>query len=138
METDRLTALAAVLHRLAEQRTYRRSLGLPVPSACSGTAAHAIEIAASRFQFVAQGFRLEPIGRAAALVPRYQELEGAAAVESFFGLTSFWTEVLFDPESYDETEVADPGAVARRIYWFVKSEAQAAAQSASHAIAITA
>lgn len=121
METSRLQALSALLHRLASKRHRTRAMGLRVESACNGSAANAMQIAALHPLFQAQGLRLERTANQRALVPRYKDLEGGPAIECFFGLDALGTQVIFDPESYDESQLCDPGAVARRIDWWLQT-----------------
>lgn len=118
MHIQRLRDLSALLHKLEAQRSHDRALGLPVQTVCCRTAGNAIQIAGESFHFQSQGFRLERIGEPPTLTPRYGDLIGADAIEAFFEIDEFTAEVLFDPAAYDESEIASPGPVARRIdFW---------------------
>ena len=121
METSRLRALSALLHKRAAARERARSMGLRVESSCRGSAANAIHMAALHPAFQAQGLRLERPACERALVPRYLDLEGGLAIQCFFGLDALGAEVIFDPESYDESQLCDPGAVAQRIDWWLQT-----------------
>jgi hypothetical protein len=125
MHRNRLEELSALLKARADQRHFAQICGLRVESACRGFAANAIQIAAAHPSFQQQGLRLERAAPSAALVPRFASHEGGPAIEEFFELDSFSAELLFDPESYDEGQLCDPGAVARRIDWLLQPYAVA-------------
>jgi hypothetical protein len=121
MHTHRLQDLSNLLKDLADQRHRARLCGLRVESACRGVAANAIETAAAHLAFQQEGFRLERTTTPhAALIPKYLGYDGWTAVERFFELDAFHAELIFAPESYDEAELCDPGAVARRIDWVLE------------------
>jgi hypothetical protein len=122
MHVNRLRDLSSYLHKLEDQRNHQRAQGLRVESICSGSAGNAIRYAAEWYHFQGQGLLFERIEGECRLVPRFEGLTGPDAIERFFEIDDFTRQVFFDAESYDESLMTSPGAVADRIDRWLATE----------------
>ena len=115
MNSRRLRDLSSHLKNLQNQRFNDRSRGLNTPSVCYGMPANVDHLAGEWIHFQTEGLRTECVGTPRKPVAYFAGLYGGEALQAFFDLTDLDAALLFDRETYDESDWTNIGAVLARI-----------------------